>query len=647
MRGTPEGLAEFLRKRLDTTYRLAAVILREPTEAEEATAAAFATAWRRSWRLSPGEDTDAWLQQILVAACRDRWRRLHWVEPEVPTAQPGPRRDRFPHAAERDALLRAIAQVAPEERTHLALRAMYALTDAQIAERTGQSEAMVRLTLDATTSQLWLAYNAATAAGGEGRGEGRAEDRFDQDLPAIVRGMAPAMTPPALKARVDEILGQGQPGRLAEAMSRAPVVPASIGAVLLAAIVIAALTGRTAPTPAGRGPIGSSAPPGGNPGSPASSAVPGELVPQAGWSEKVIGESSQGMQVLGWSPDDGKVAVKGFTANGASILQIFDRTGKLLRTIPASPAGWISLAGWADDDHLITATYTLPGAAAPVWLRSAQGQTDTLLGSAPGDIIFGSGSVAVVMDSAPASFVIWHGGTFSKPITGWPLAWSGDGRTLAFLGDLGGVGPWSRRGTLRLVDRDSYAVRDLGVSVDSAFVSVDEDGGRLLVCRPSSESAPGCSPTLVDVSSGSAHSSAHSTELPSSVTAVAWTDDGAAAFYVGGTVYQWRVGSEPVAMDWQPDSGNGIVGLMRVGNGIAVFLPDGPAVPERVAGSQPPILLIPGSSGPDGSGAATRNGTRVVYTRTLSNGHEELVLATIAPSGFGLPPVGVGVPPPS
>src|SRR6266487_3637408 len=112
-----EELAEFLRKRLDTSYRLAAVILRDASEAEEATAAAFATAWRRSWRLSRGEDTDTWLQQILVAACRDRWRRLLWVEPEVPTAQPGPRRDRFAHAAERDALLRAIAHLAPEDRT--------------------------------------------------------------------------------------------------------------------------------------------------------------------------------------------------------------------------------------------------------------------------------------------------------------------------------------------------------------------------------------------------------------------------------------------------------------------------------------------------------------------------------------------------
>ena len=69
---TFEALA---RTNLDASYRLAALILRDPVEAQDATHDAFLQAWQKWSSLRDVDRFDAWFGRILVNVCRDRLRR--------------------------------------------------------------------------------------------------------------------------------------------------------------------------------------------------------------------------------------------------------------------------------------------------------------------------------------------------------------------------------------------------------------------------------------------------------------------------------------------------------------------------------------------------------------------------------------------
>jgi len=59
----------------DALYRRALAILRHESDAQDATQDAFIKAWRELPRLNDASRFDAWLDRILVNACRDRLRR--------------------------------------------------------------------------------------------------------------------------------------------------------------------------------------------------------------------------------------------------------------------------------------------------------------------------------------------------------------------------------------------------------------------------------------------------------------------------------------------------------------------------------------------------------------------------------------------
>ena len=64
------------RRNLDSApYRLAALILRDPVEAQDATHDAFVQAWQKWSSLRDLDRFDAWFGRILVNVCRDRLRR--------------------------------------------------------------------------------------------------------------------------------------------------------------------------------------------------------------------------------------------------------------------------------------------------------------------------------------------------------------------------------------------------------------------------------------------------------------------------------------------------------------------------------------------------------------------------------------------
>jgi RNA polymerase sigma factor (sigma-70 family) len=70
-----ELFARLADRQLDASYRLAAVILGDALEAEDAVSDATLAAWRSFGSLRDLARFDAWFARILVNGCRDRLRR--------------------------------------------------------------------------------------------------------------------------------------------------------------------------------------------------------------------------------------------------------------------------------------------------------------------------------------------------------------------------------------------------------------------------------------------------------------------------------------------------------------------------------------------------------------------------------------------
>jgi RNA polymerase sigma-70 factor (ECF subfamily) len=79
--------------RLDRAYRLAVAIMRSEADASDAVQEAFVAAWRQLPRLRDPERFDAWLERIVVNACRMALRhrgvvRLREIDVSDPEASP-------------------------------------------------------------------------------------------------------------------------------------------------------------------------------------------------------------------------------------------------------------------------------------------------------------------------------------------------------------------------------------------------------------------------------------------------------------------------------------------------------------------------------------------------------------------------------
>jgi len=126
-------------------YRLASVILGDPTEAQDATHDAFELAWRRWDSLRDRTRLDAWFGRILVNVCRDRLRRRRPVtdiSPQVAESLAGP--DAFRTTVERDEIGRGFAALSADQRVVVVLRFFEDLTVDQIAERVGAPAGTVK-----------------------------------------------------------------------------------------------------------------------------------------------------------------------------------------------------------------------------------------------------------------------------------------------------------------------------------------------------------------------------------------------------------------------------------------------------------------------------------------------------------------------
>ena len=130
---------------LDRAYRLAAVILGDRFDAEDAVHDAAETAWRRWSALRDHDRFEAWFGRILVNECRDRLRRrgrrriveipriaLETEHPAVPDASD--------ELALRDLVRRAFDRLSPEERICVVLRYEADLTIPVLADVVGIPE---------------------------------------------------------------------------------------------------------------------------------------------------------------------------------------------------------------------------------------------------------------------------------------------------------------------------------------------------------------------------------------------------------------------------------------------------------------------------------------------------------------------------
>lgn len=155
-------------QRLARAYRLAAVILHDPSDAEDAVHDAAVIAWTRFDELRDRARFDAWFDRILINVCRGRYRRrtVRLLGPDEIASAGRP--DDAPRRAERDALRAALTGLTLEHREVVVLRHLEGYSIAEIAARTGEREGTVKSRLHYALRELRAAYDAADR-GGEGQ----------------------------------------------------------------------------------------------------------------------------------------------------------------------------------------------------------------------------------------------------------------------------------------------------------------------------------------------------------------------------------------------------------------------------------------------------------------------------------------------
>ncbi len=157
--------------RLESAYRLAAVVLGDATEAQDATHDAVVRAWASFGTLRDAASFDAWFQRIVVNCCRDRMRRQRVrrslpLEPHLPgLPMVG---DASQTAPEREALAQALALLTPDHRMVVVLRFYADLPIEAIAHRLGEPSGTIRSRLHHALRALRAAYDAGARLPWEG-----------------------------------------------------------------------------------------------------------------------------------------------------------------------------------------------------------------------------------------------------------------------------------------------------------------------------------------------------------------------------------------------------------------------------------------------------------------------------------------------
>ncbi|HEY7700967.1 MAG TPA: sigma-70 family RNA polymerase sigma factor [Candidatus Limnocylindrales bacterium] len=165
------AFAALLDRGLDSHYRLAAVILGDPVEAEDAVHDAAVVAWRGFAGLREPDRFEAWFARIVVNGCRDRLRarRRRPVVVPIPALDDDTRSRAAGLAAPeatsqlvtRDLLGRAFAALDPDHAVVVVLRYYVDLTVPEIADRLGIAQGTVKSRLHHALRRLRSAVERA------------------------------------------------------------------------------------------------------------------------------------------------------------------------------------------------------------------------------------------------------------------------------------------------------------------------------------------------------------------------------------------------------------------------------------------------------------------------------------------------------
>ena len=150
---------------LDAAYRLARAILRDATEAQDATHDAFEHAWRKWSTLRDPSRFEPWFDRILVNTCRDRLRSARRHATDISAEVAISSGDPFAQAHDRDLLANAIAALPPEHRVVIALRFYRDLTVEAIASVLDIPAGTVQSRLHYALKRLHAAIDTADGKG--------------------------------------------------------------------------------------------------------------------------------------------------------------------------------------------------------------------------------------------------------------------------------------------------------------------------------------------------------------------------------------------------------------------------------------------------------------------------------------------------
>ena len=150
---------------LDAAYRLARAILRDSTEAQDATHDAFEQAWRKWSTLRDPARFEPWFDRILVNNCRDRLRSARRQATDISAEVALASGDQFGQAHDRDVLTNAIAGLSPDHRVVIALRYYNDLPVDEIARRLDIPAGTVQSRLHYALKRLHAAIDTVDGKG--------------------------------------------------------------------------------------------------------------------------------------------------------------------------------------------------------------------------------------------------------------------------------------------------------------------------------------------------------------------------------------------------------------------------------------------------------------------------------------------------